>query len=174
MHINGNAALTADSGPVLSPVLGADTGTFDIPAGQVFVVRLEVPLSQEEMVAALFLEAGVGWDQPEHLDSVTEVYSWVACALTVRGHGEILECLEYIEDNEAEGRFNARDREVLEVCRRTVARVLAESSRPPARQPSAPTWGMPARGGTTPGVAASAFLRLHMMRSTGHHDEMPW
>jgi hypothetical protein len=117
------------AGPVTSPVLAAGPGLFD-GAGRPLVVRLEVPLSPQEMVAALYGEH----ERLTQADFPTDEDVWRYVAVVVAQDG--MHAIEQLADviAEQERCHSLVAPEWLAWCRRRVDEVAARGVPTSARR----------------------------------------
>jgi hypothetical protein len=106
-----------------SPVLTAGSGVFD-GEGRPYVVRMELPLSAEQVVAVLYGDRG--HLMPEDVGTDERVWAHAAVAVVQDGLAAVEELAREIEVQEASGALAAPG--WLALCRRRVAEMAAVSA----------------------------------------------
>lgn len=119
MHHNGTAAHERlEAGPV-SPVITREDGWLgDDDRDQSLVLQLRLPVSADEMVAALYGDEQLS---PADLAADENVWGFAACAIAQDGMNHIERRADQIAVEEAQGTLV--NRAWLELCRRRVAEV---------------------------------------------------
>jgi hypothetical protein len=116
MHNHGTAVLDRPEAAPTSPAIGAGTWfeRYDRP----LTLRMELPLSAELMVAALYADDTI---TPDDLLTAEDVWGHAACALVEKGTAELEQLAAILPRQEKSGRLDAP--EWLAFVRQRVAEV---------------------------------------------------
>jgi len=104
MHNHGTAVLDRPEAAPTSPVITA--GTWFEAGGRPLTLRMELPLSAELMVAALYSDETI---QADDLLTAEDVWGQVACILTDKGMAELEQLAAMLPRQEKRGRLDAPD-----------------------------------------------------------------
>lgn len=147
MHHNGTAAHERPEARPVSPVITREDGWLgDDDRDQPLVLQLRLPVSADEMTAALYGDEQLS---PADLAADENVWGFAACAIAQAGMNHIERRADQIAVEEARGTL--ANPAWLELCRRRIAEVTGAASPAAASTSTATT----ARAGAQPPTATT-------------------